>query len=103
MEAKERMNCTEFKKRVSELINITIPAEKKRFEIMSNRRLEQAGVRFKKFKTDQEIIEGWNKYNKKEAEWEKYCRQSKHFGRQLLKKSFTDYSHLAYNGVADDF
>ena len=98
------MTCTEFKKRVSELVNITIPAEKKRFEIMSNKRLQQADVRFRKFETDKEIIEGWHKYNKKEADWEKYCRQSEHFERTVLsKKSYTDYSHLAYNGVADDF
>lgn len=97
------MNCTEYKKRVSELVNISIPAELKRFKIMSNKRLQQAGVDFKKFQTDKEVIEGWKKYNKKEAEWEKYCRKSKHVGRSLLKGSFVDYSHLAYNGVTDDF
>ena len=97
------MNCTEFKARVKELINITIPAEIKRFEIMSNKRLKGAGVNFKKFETDKEIKDGWVKYNKKEAEWEKYCRQSKHIGRGFFKGGYEDYSHLAYNGVADDF
>ena|SRR5690554_305538 len=97
------MNCTEYKKRVSELVNITIPAEIRRFKIMSNKRLQDAGVKFKKFKTDKEVISGWHKYNENEAKWEKYCRKVKHHGRSLLKDSFVDYSHLAYSGVADDF
>ena len=85
------------------MVNISIPAEKKRFKIMSNKRLQDAGVNFKKFETDKEVISGWHKYNKNEADWEKYCRKSKHERRSLLKGGFVDYSHLAYNGVSDDF
>ena len=95
------MKSSEFKKRVSEIINITIEAEKKRYEIMSYRRLQRAGVNFKKITTDAEVKEGWDKFNKYEADWEKYCRRPK---PKLEHDWYNNtYSHLAYNGVTDDF
>ena len=97
------MDCTEFKKRASELINISNVAEKKRFKIMSRKRLQRAGVNFRNIETNEEVIVGWKKYNKNEADWEKYCRQAKHNARLNSNSSFTDYSHLAYSGVTDDF
>lgn len=96
------MKSSEFKVKVAELINITLEAEKKRYKIMSNRRLRSAGVNFKKIVTDAEVKAGWNKYNKYEADWEKYCRKA--MSIKLPKDWYVDdYSHLAYNGVTDDF
>lgn len=95
------MNCTEFKKRVSELVTFSNEAEKRRFSEMSNKRLQ--GIRYRALKTDNQIREAWRAFNKKEADWERYCRQEAHNERFRKHSHYADFSHLAYNGVADDF
>lgn len=96
------MNCTDFKKKVSDIVNITNEAEKNRYQKISRKELQRAGVNIRNITTDKEVKQAWRKFNKYQADWEKHCRKSKHFERNL-KGSFVDYSHLAYNGVADDF
>lgn len=97
------MNCTDFKKKASDIVNITNEAEKNRYQKISRKELQRAGVNIRNITTDKEVKQAWRKFNKYQADWEKYCRKSKHFERNLLKGSFVDYSHLAYNGVTDDF
>lgn len=97
------MTCTEFKIRVSEVINFSNEAERKRYFKISNKQLQQAGVDYKKIFTDKEVKEGWRKFNKHQADWEAYCRKSKHEARMRNNGDYVDYSHLAYNGVTDDF
>ena len=97
------MTCTEFKIRVSEIIIFSNEAERKRYFKISNKELKRAGVNFKNMSTDKEIKEGWWKFNKHQADWEAYCRKSRHEARMRRNDSYVDYSHLAYNGVADDF
>ena len=97
------MTCTEFKIRVSEVINFSNEAERKRYFKISNKELKRAGVAFKNISTDKEVKDGWWKFNKYQADWESYCRKSKHEAMMRKNDNYVDYSHLAYNGVADDF
>ena len=97
------MTCTEFKIRVSEVINFSNEAERKRYFKISNKELQRAGVAFKNISTDKEVKDGWWKFNKYQADWESYCRKSKHEAMMRKNDNYVDYSHLAYNGVVDDF
>lgn len=97
------MTCTEFKEKVLKLVNLSNEVEKKRFLNISNKQLKIADVHVKHIHTDKEVIQGWLKFNKSQANWESYQRQNKHRARLLRYKPFTDYSSLAYNGVANDF
>ena len=97
------MTCTEFKIRVSEVINFSNEAERKRYSKISNKQLQQAGVDYKKIFTDKDVKKGWWKFNKYQADWETYCRKSKHEARMRKNDDYIDYSHLAYNGVTDNF
>lgn len=97
------MTCTEFKEKVLKLVKLSNEAEKKRYLNISNKQLKVADVHVKHIFTDKEVVQGWLKFNKSQAEWEAYQRQSRHNARSLRYKPFTDYSDLAYNGVADDF
>lgn len=93
------MNVTEFKRRLSKLIDITIEAELRRFEKISNKKLEIAGISVKRIVTDKDVTDAWNVFNKNQADWEAYCRRPK----PVLNNNYVDYSHLAYNGVTEDF
>lgn len=97
------MKAIELKKRISEIVTFQTEAEKRRFELLSNKRLRSARINPKEISTDKEVREAWIRFNKYEADWEKYCRASKHEARFGKKHTYGDYSHLAYNGVADDF
>lgn len=65
---------------------------------MSRSRISSAGINTSKLTTDKEVMAAWSAYNKKEADWEKYCRSPK-----PKISSYVDFSALAYNGVAEDF
>ena len=97
------MTCTEFKIRVSEIIIFSNEAERKRYFKISNKELQRAGVDFKNIFFFKEVKEGWWKFNKYQADWESYCRKSKHESMMRKNYNYVDYYHLAYNGVADDF
>lgn len=100
------MTSTEFKDKVSEIITFANEAEQKRFLLVSNKNLKRAGVSVKTISADKEVKEAWRKFNKHQADWDAYCRKSKHENRHLFKtflNDYQDYSHLAYNGVTDDF
>lgn len=78
-------------------------AEINRYNLISNKRLRSACVNLKLVNTDSEVWQAWIKFNKKEADWEKYCRIQRYEAKHSKKNYHVDYSHLAYNGVADDF
>lgn len=96
------MTCTEFKKMLSAHVSISIEAERKRFSLISNKRLKDAGVDFKSMKSIKEVKEGWNKFNKYEADWEKYCRKARHEERRMKISNHVGFSHLAYNNNSED-
>lgn len=94
------MNITEFKKRILDLKLINNNSkEKQRFHEMTNRSLY--GINIKTINTPSQIREAWLKYNKLQEEWEEIDSRL----TQTLNKSTgcIDFSHLAYNGVTDDF
>lgn len=97
------MDISEFKNRIYEIIVFQSESEKKRFELISNKQLRNAGIYRKDICTDKDVRQAWIKFNKHQADWERYCRASKQEVRFGKKYFYGDYSHLAYNGVSDDF
>lgn len=97
------MNISELKKKILEIVVFQSELEKKRFDLISNKKLMSAGIHRKDIITDKDVRKAWIKFNKHQADWERYCRKSRFQARLCKKHSYEDYSHLAYNGVANDF
>ena len=87
MSTKKRINCTEFKRRVYEVVKFNSDAERRRAKLMSNKTLQRAGVDYKNATTKKLINVAFVKFNKHQADWEKYCRASRHENR-VSKRSY---------------
>lgn len=95
------MNVTTFKS----LLSPKLPAEQKRLKDLTASILRN--VSFNHYGKDLKMIEPadvkplWQLVNKYYADWEKSSRKQRHEMR-TSRHRYVDYSHLAYNGVADD-
>jgi len=95
------MNATEFKNKLL-LLNLN-QAEVNRVKNLTTKQLKFKLRVYTEFKeiTDENYKQVWFKLNTQLAKEDKFHRIQTHSMRN--SKGFTDYSHLAYNGVAEDF
>jgi hypothetical protein len=93
------MNITEFKKQVLTYVTFSTKKEKERVFETTNKSL--SGISLKNLKTPDDVRSAWIRYNKLQEEWEEIDRR---LAKTLNKSTgYIDFSHLAYNGVTDDF
>jgi len=97
-----KLNPTEFKNKLL-LLNLN-KAEIRRVKNLTTKQLKFNLRVYTDFKeiTDENYKQVWRKLNCGLAKEDKFHRIQNHNARNS-KYAYVDYSHLAYNGVADDF
>lgn len=95
------MKYSEFKQRLKEIFKPTNVKEQERLDRISRKRIQGIGLYLKDMHTDKDVFKGWFLYNKKEADWEKYCRKEKH--RNIDWNVIFDYSFSGINNETEDF
>lgn len=97
------MKYSEFKQRLKEIFKPTNAKEQERLDRISRKRIQGIGLCLKDIHTDKDVLKGWFLYNKKEADWEKYCRKEKQKNRNINWNEVFNYSCNGFNNEAEDF
>lgn len=97
------MKYPELKQRMTEIIKPANPKEAKRLAEFSRKKIQGIGIYLKNIDSDKGVIEAWNIYNQKQADWEKYCRKERYEGKKVNWNEIFNYTPSGFNNEADDF